>query len=275
MTLDLVRMRFHFRALDRVCFPGGGAANVLRGALGLLLGSTGSSDTEQIFSPHMDRGGPSGLADRPRPFVFRARHLNGVAVEADREFHFDLHLFDTRDHARASVMAAFREIATEGIGLGRGRAALVSVDQKPHSVELDGGNLAAGRVSVHFLTPTELKSGEEVAPRPEFGALFARLRDRISTLRALYGAGPLEIDFRAMGERALAVTMTRCELEWNRAQRTSGRTGQTHPLGGFTGAAEYEGELGEFLPYLRAGEWTGVGRQTVWGKGEICCSVVS
>ena len=36
-----------------------------------------------------------------------------------------------------------------------------------------------------------------------------------------------------------------------------------------TGEVEYGGELGEFLPYLEAGQWIGVGRQTVWGKGEI------
>ena len=35
------------------------------------------------------------------------------------------------------------------------------------------------------------------------------------------------------------------------------------------GEAEYEGDLTEFMPYLRAGEWTGVGRQTTWGKGAI------
>ena len=47
------------------------------------------------------------------------------------------------------------------------------------------------------------------------------------------------------------------------------QTGQVHPIGGFVGEAEYEGELGEFVPYLKAGKWVGVGRQTVWGKGEI------
>ncbi|MCU1257176.1 MAG: hypothetical protein JWO80_61, partial [Bryobacterales bacterium] len=40
-------------------------------------------------------------------------------------------------------------------------------------------------------------------------------------------------------------------------------------IGGFLGTAEYEGELAEFLPYLQAAKWTGVGRQSVWGKGEI------
>jgi hypothetical protein len=63
--------------------------------------------------------------------------------------------------------------------------------------------------------------------------------------------------------------MTRCELRDEHASRRSSRTGQVHPLGGFTGEAEYRGELAEFLPYLRAARWTGVGRQTVWGKGEL------
>ncbi len=52
-------------------------------------------------------------------------------------------------------------------------------------------------------------------------------------------------------------------------QRRSSRTGQTHSIGGFIGEAEYEGDLREFVPFLRAAKWTGVGRQTVWGKGEI------
>ena len=51
--------------------------------------------------------------------------------------------------------------------------------------------------------------------------------------------------------------------------RRSTRTGQVHPLGGFAGWAEYEGELAEFLPWLRAAYWTGVGRHTVWGYGAI------
>ena len=88
---------------------------------------------------------------------------------------------------------------------------------------------------VRFVTPTELKSEHQVADRPDFGILFGRLRDRISTLRTLYGQGPLEIDFRAMGERAAAVRMTGCELKLTEVDRLSSRSGQRHPLGGFVG----------------------------------------
>jgi hypothetical protein len=58
-------------------------------------------------------------------------------------------------------------------------------------------------------------------------------------------------------------------MEAVKGERRSARTGMIHPLGGLVGWAEYEGDLGEFVPYLRAGAYTGVGRQTVWGRGRL------
>lgn len=247
----------------------------------------------RIFEPQAARGeGPSGLVDWPRPFVFRASHLDGRVIERGERFHFDVHLFDVQSPALPYFVLTFAQLAREGLGPRRGRAELEWVEQlgvdgssrgrvfdgerfpmeqpaAPESLELADAGERVGRVTVRFVTPTELKSGQQVASRPEFGILFARVRDRLSTLRALYGAGALEIDFRGMGERAAAVRMTRCELRRTEVERRSGRTGQVHSLGGFVGECEYAGEVGEFLGYLRAGKWVGVGRQTVWGKGEV------
>ena len=128
---------------------------------------------------------------------------------------------------------------------------------------------APARVRVEFLSPTELKHEGGIVSRPRFDILFARIRDRVGTLRELYGPGPLEIDFAAMGARASEVRMTDCGLRHVSFERRSSRTGQTHPIGGFTGWADYAGPLEEFLPFLEAARWTGVGRQAVWGKGEI------
>ena len=72
-----------------------------------------------------------------------------------------------------------------------------------------------------------------------------------------------------MGERAAKIELRRSEVVWEQVKRKSGRTGQVHPIGGFTGEAEYVGDLAEFLPWLRAARWVGVGRQTVWGKGDV------
>jgi hypothetical protein len=129
------------------------------------------------------------------------------------------------------------------------------------------------RVTIHFQTPTELRSAADQASVEDFAALFARVRDRVSTLRSLYGEGPLAIDFRGMAERARAIRSVRSCLKTEAVLRRSSRTGAVHPLSGVTGEVEYEGDLTEFLPLLNAGYWTGAGKHTVWGNGAIHCTV--
>jgi hypothetical protein len=210
--------------------------------------------------------------------VFRATHLDGRTIEPGEPFHFDLNLFDVKNDAVSYLSLTFAQLAREGLGPGRSRVELIGVSQSdgdgdpamaPLELDLAPSIEPITQVCVRFLTPTELKSGQQLAARPEFSILAARIRDRISTLRELYGEGPLDIDFGAFGERAAGIRMTRCEVRQMDFERRSSRTGQVHPIGGFVGEAEYEGDLAEFGPYLRAAKWTGVGRQTVWGKGEI------
>lgn len=267
MTFAFERLRFHLRAQDALHFPAGTSANILRGGFGTVLPRIDPEAYARIFAP--SHAGPSGLADPPRPFVFRAAHLDGRHIEPGETFHFDVHLFDQRQPAAPHFARAFEQLAREGFGPSRGRAELLTVEPlAAPELRFDEPG-TADAVRVRFVTPTELKTADGLADRPEFGVLFARLRDRISTLRALYGPGPLAIDFRAMARRAAGIEMTGCRIRQVSLGRRSSRTGQDHPLGGFTGEARYEGSLGEFLPYLYAGKWTGVGRQTVWGKGEI------
>lgn len=281
---EFFRFRFHFRALDPVHFPAGKSGNVIRGALGLILRDTASpSAYARLFEPGSQLGkAPSGLGDWPRPFVLRADDLDGRTVPEGGRFCFDVHAFDLRPAVLAYFHEAFAQFGGQGIGPGHGRIALERTEQldladragpvagaPPLSLSLEPQGEVVSRVTLRFVSPTELKSGGTVAERPEFPILFGRLRDRISTLRALYGPGPLEIDFRAMGDRAATVRLTGCEVHWEHVERKSGRTGQVHPLGGFTGTVEYEGDLAEFIPWLQAARWVGVGRQTVWGKGDV------
>ena len=302
---DLLAFRLEFSAQESVYFPPGKSGNIVRGAFGTLFRQMVCVDRchdertceqratcayARIFEPVAPTAeGPSGLHDWPRPFVFRAAHLDGATIEPGRKFSFDVHLFDVKDPAIVYFVLAFAQVAKEGIGPRRGRAKLVRVHQldaegmpaacvyngtfvpaellPPIRLEFGPDATAVPKVQVRFLTPTELKHGQLLATRPEFPVLFGRIRDRISTLRALYGAGPLGIDFQAIAERAGAVKMTDCSLRFSEAERRSARSGERHPLGGFVGEVTYEGELAEFMPYLRAAKWVGVGRQTVWGKG--------
>jgi len=258
----------------------------VRGALGVLLKQLAPPTVfERIYRPAAAPGsGPSGLSDLPRPFVFRVAHLDGRTLVPGDVLWIDAHVFDLHRPVLPYFAEAFTQLATAGIGPERGRARLVALEQldledrpsalesspgPPCTVSLEPEPSAVESVTVRFASPTELKSAGHPADRPEFAILFARLRDRISTLHTLYGDGPLPLDFRDMGERAAHIALTRCNLTWEKSSRRSTRTGQRHPLGGFLGEAEYQGVLTEFLPWLRAAQWTGVGRHTVWGHGDL------
>ena len=284
MNFELISFRFHFEAVEPIYFGAGKAGNIVRGAFGIhfreMAEQLGQPELfERIFQPAIEEQAelteklegraPSGLGDLPRPFVFRAGHLDGRTIGRGQGFHFDLHLFDTRDPAIDAFTGAFARVAEAGFGANRSKAALRSTDHRAVQLSLMPRRGHVGGVRVRFVTPTEMKSDGRLVAEPEFPILISRIRDRVSTLRALYGPGPLALDFRAFSERASSITITRCEIERSPVARRSSRTGQTHPIGGFLGEVDYEGDLSEFVPYLEAARWTGVGRHTVWGNGAI------
>ena len=204
-----------------------------------------------------------------------------------------MHIFDLREPAVAYFVLAFHQLAREGIGAGRGRIHLIRVcsldaarrvgiciyrsgqflTKDPSDwieLSLEPWELKEHKpVVLRFVTPTELKCDGGILQDAPFGVVLARTRDRIATLSELYGGGRLDLDFSGLAERAAHVKTVSSSLSWESYQRRSSRTRQTHPLSGFVGEVTYEGEMGEFLPFLKAAYWTGIGRQTVWGKGAV------
>ncbi len=222
----------------------------------------GTALDERVFRPHFDAG-PSGLADPPRAFILRASHLNGCAFAPGDAFHIDVHTFDPEGDTAVEIARAFSSVPRAGFELEN------VVVRGDFSIDLASPQPSRW-LAVRFVTATELKGANPGDPAA-FPVLFARIRDRVSTLRRLYGAGPVEADFRGMGERARNILTVRTNLTERRVFRRSSRTGEVHGIGGFEGSVEYAGDLAEFAPWLRAACWTGVGRHTVWGNGEIEC----
>ncbi len=265
MTFDVVVCQFQLAARRVVQFPPRLAGNVLRGALGHVLREVACvEDYARIFQPAAAAAGPSGLLDWPRPFVLRAAPLEGRTFQPGEPFCFQLHLFDTRDATIEHFIRAFARWAD-----------LISVDRTQVAVDLTPRSVPVSSIRVNFQTPTKLKAAAGGGDGAEFSVLLARARDRVSTLRSLYGAGPLEIDFRGLAERARSVETARSDLRRVAVERRSSRTGQRHGIGGWVGFAEYQGDLAEFLPYLEAAQWTGVGRHCAWGNGYITTEILN
>jgi hypothetical protein len=249
------RVTLEFEALEPRSFPAGKAGNVVRGALGWALRDSHPELYARYFEPRQAAGtGPSGFANPPRPFVLRAYPLDGRTFQTGETFSVDLHLFlDTPAEAFIDALSRLR--------LGQ----LRNVIAETIVVPLEGPSAGVRSVTLRFVTPTELKSAGGLATVPEFPIVFARVRDR---LLALSGHS-LTLDFEGMAQRAVGIAVVSQRILQQRRVRTSSKTGQTHPIAGFTGEAEYHGDLDEFLPLLKAAHWTGIGRQTVWGKGVI------
>ncbi|MCX6587070.1 MAG: CRISPR system precrRNA processing endoribonuclease RAMP protein Cas6 [Acidobacteria bacterium] len=212
--------------------------NARRGQFGNLLYHYDRQLYDECFSPSADTG-PSGLQDRPRPFVLRPRAL---------------HIFSPALVPRLAGL----------------------LDVQPQTIRWPLDPLPARRLRVEFVTPTELKQNGAVLHTPNFAALAARARDRVLSLLAFYqNEATDEVDFAALAAQAAAVTETAQSIRFHAGQtRRSVRNQNIHSIGGFEGWAEYSGPLDALTPYLIAAQWTGVGRQTVWGKGEIRVTVL-
>lgn len=283
MNFEVQPVSSNFVACDEIRIAPGEETNVFRGAFGLAfqsvcceIGCRGAARCARapectyarFFEPRRVEG-PSGYRDPPRPFVLRWAGPSGSSIICGMPFSIDLNLFDVRNAPFGELEEAFQELAQAGIGAGRGKAKFLSLDTKPVLRFSTRGKDGLGRVVLHFATPTELKGGGSVRPEPEFALLIQRLIERVWILGRLYQSWPGDWDTRDLLDTARMVRLVDCDFRHEHHQRRSSRTNQRHSISGFTGTATYEGPVGAFLPLLQIARWTGVGRQTVWGKGEL------
>jgi hypothetical protein len=258
-------------------------------------------------SPPPEAEALSKNQDIPRPFVFRAPQTQQRRFETGQPFEFELVLIGRALDFLPYFVLSFRELTAEGLGLNRAKCSLERVEQvdltsgrtdasnckamviytsedqvfrKEETCETgewigrhiqngstSGDNDSVQRVGIRFATPTFLKAEGKIIRRPEFHHVFKRLRDRISALSTFFGEGPIEADFRGLGDRAEKIRMVSAHTDWVERFRTSSRTKQRHELSGFVGEVTYEGNLNEFLPWLTLGQLIHIGKHTAWGNG--------
>lgn len=82
-----------------------------------------------------------------------------------------------------------------------------------------------------------------------------------------YGAGPLDMDFKGVGDAAERVETVDDQTQWIDRSRFARRRDVQHDLSGFVGRITFRGDLRRFLPLLHAGEYVHVGKNAVFGNG--------
>jgi hypothetical protein len=299
--LSIHRCRLDLTARERIAVPPTRLPNVLRGAFDVsfrldcrVCPVFGECPYPPLFrpSPPPDTDRLSRAQDIPRPFLFEPPVDGPEEIAAGSTMSVGLTVVGAAQRFFPYLVVAVRAVADRGLGPTRGRLRLdrvtaltaageetVFVDGAPTiAAAVDGtrlpdllrpGDAAARRVRVSFLTPTTLKRNGQLVRDPSFADLACRLRDRVSSLAAFFGDGPVEMDFAGVAGAAAGVRTVSCTTAWDRRSRRSSRTGQVHETSGFVGEAVYEGDVGGWMPLLRLGEVVHVGKYAVWGNGRL------
>jgi len=121
---------------------------------------------------------------------------------------------------------------------------------------------------VRYITPTRITYDGNLLESPKFHVVISSLLRRLANLAYFHSQVELELDFRGIIDRAKEIEMLNGSVKWYDWERYSARQDTKIKMGGFTGNVEYEGDLLEFLPFLKLGEVIHIGKGTVFGLGK-------
>ena len=107
-----------------------------------------------------------------------------------------------------------------------------------------------------------------ITDKIEFHVLTRNLLRRISSLSYFHCNEKFQVDFKSLIEKASAVKQIKSDTHWFDWKRYSTRQEEWMSLGGVTGAVSYEGDLTEFMPLLKLGEYVHLGKGTSFGLGK-------
>ncbi len=228
--------------------------------------------------------------DIPRPFVIKPPLDEKEQYRPGDRIVFDLVLAGRAIDFLPYLLVSFKELGQRGIGTGRGRFRIREVesldgsggtervwDEESNLVQAPQRRVMLGEIHknlsetsnylrLHFLTPVLLKDKDQWV-KPFFGPLMRRLRDRIHALSYFYCGVTLEMDFNGFGESADKILSKPGKMEWVEETRYAKHRQIEHPLMGYRGVMEYEGDLTPFWPFLLLGEYVHVGKAVAFGQG--------
>ncbi len=234
----------------------------------------------------------SKIPTAPQPFVLEPPLETRRIYERGEVLVFHLVLIGKAFEYLPYFLYTFDELGRVGLGQGKGKYELESVawlDETSQAVLIYDGrrkvltdsfhvlslpqlsvfpsSSSLSEMSVSFLTPTRLKYENQIAADCEFHVFFRNLARRIALLNYFHCGGEFPPERKALVEQARAVETVSSSLQWIDRERYSNRQQRWTPLGGFVGHVTYRGDLDPFLPYLRLGEYTHVGKGATFGLG--------
>lgn len=248
-------------------------------------------------SPGPDSVLLKNLEDIPRPFIIEPPLDNRSVFTRDDSISFSLTLIGRAVDYLPYFVVAFKELGNVGIGRGKGKFRLEeiravhaktgkrelvysfqnqvikNVDSRFNWADIMNsalraeGELRVKQIIIEFLTPTRLKFQDELVSVPEFHIVIRSLLRRLANLAYFHCGENLDLDFNSLIGQATKIKIEEINLHWAEWERYSFAQARRMKLGGFTGRVRYKGYLDPFLPFLKIGEYTHLGKGATFGLG--------
>jgi hypothetical protein len=300
--LRVARLLIELRSETPLYLPLEQRGNVLRGAFGRIFqrlvcepDCPGSKTCHRkddcayarLFEPCWPEGASHGAESAPRGFLFRPPLGNNPDFGAGRPLRFELRLIGKAIASTEHFLRTFQLFAKHGLAdrafilhsvgtvdwEGTSHGLLVQdghfTNLNPHVLGLEHLSEApfSSTATLQFVTPTCLKFGKSELRVPTLEGLASRVYSRVRDICRLYEGHEWRLDLREIGSFASRSRMLDWDGRWVEWGRTSTRTGQAMPMGGFLGRVTYTGIPSELWTLLLIGQEIHAGSHTVWGHG--------
>ena len=226
----------------------------------------------------------------PHPYVLEPPISSKIEYNHDDELAFNLILIGRGIEYLPYFVFVFEELGKKGLGKGRGKYELVRVDNEEGEKIYESGKLSDNfqvksfqdiinecdipesknyqQVKINFLTPVRIILGGELTTKLDFNIFITNLLRRISWLSIVHDDEELEFDYKRFIANTDGIKTITRNVEWYEWERYSSRQDTRMKLGGFVGNITFEGDLKEFLPFIKLGEYIHIGKQTSFGLGK-------
>jgi CRISPR-associated endoribonuclease Cas6 len=225
-----------------------------------------------------------GFKEIPRPFVLEPPMNYKVCFKKGEEIKLGLVLFGDTAEFLPYIIYTFVELGKIGLGINSGKYDLQEVlnykgeqiynskEQKLYNkdstVELDFVNYDKNTINIKFLSPTRIKVNGKYDYDLNFVTFIRSLLRRITAINFFYLEKELDIDYKKILLESQRIKTKNKDLKYVPMERYSTRQKQVMDLGGIVGEIEYEGQLKSFVPLIKIGEYTHIGKNTTFGLGK-------
>ena len=235
----------------------------------------------RVFEPSPPPGAPrlSKIENIPRPFILATMQkgdklsitltLFGNAGESLPYFIYTLNVLGKKGLGRRRIRYAVTRVSNaRGDSVYSSGSDIIKPESPPNVLHISPGARECGKAALHFITPLVIRENGRVLRSISPRTFVATLLRRATNLNAFYGKNPEAIIDPSPYLNAAKTLSMSWDLHRRNQARFSTRQLQEIDYSGFIGCATLEGEIGTLTPLLKAGEITGVGKNTVFGFGK-------